>query len=341
MKKFFSAFLAALMLVTGFVFPVAAEYAATTITATDEVSFAVLSDEEAAYLSADSTAKTSDNGRYADGTKFFTYVYPVQNIQNADSVTWTARVVGQLQLDVSVDNTNWVKAFSCADSIESLEAVYTWVHGGVANQQNSAYRLATQVKTFDLTAAIKSVATSTTDKLYVRISDALPYKVVQIDNNDGTYSYEIDESTEAGGGGQVNFPTSDPTNTDYFVKLAMSYTVDHTKAQPALGRTTKYSFTPTDSFAGTSTKTLLTSLSRVTTGTEYPYLYTYGNDAALHQNNDRYLCDKDGYVIYAFALEDGAVPTNMSFTARMGERLAVWITFDDPSLPRSHGRTLM
>ncbi len=274
-------------------------------TVTDSVSFTVLTDSETPYLYGDKKGSLyGGNTRFADKQNQFCYAYPVENIQNANKIIWTARTGGQLLLDVSTDYENWTE-------------IYRFTVDPATRYQNQSVVRANSTDDWDITEAILKTATADTDTIYVRIRDAYPYEV-DADGNDTT--------KENGAGGKVLNTAGGQTVP---ITLTVDYDVDHT-AQTALGQKLLYTFTPTD-----STETLSDAnnptLHTITTGTEYPYLYDYNAKARLVKGGQYYFFDGDGAATYAFPLEEGAVPSNMTFTAKMGERLGVWITFDDPT----------
>lgn len=288
-------------------------------TVTESISFtpASTTKDDLPYLFYDSSPNRRKEGdqHYADGTGCFIYAYPVQNLQNALSVTWSAKTSNQLRIDVSVDNVNWVKVYSFADE-KTPQQMYE------ANQQ---LWLGTAIRTYDMTAAVLSVATAASDTLYLRISDAYPYAIEKKDNGDGTFSYVAGSNTSGFGG---NLKASAPA------VFTVEYPVNNGAIDKTREESVRYRFLPTTStqYTGATNK----NIGALTSASESPYIvanqYLSNEIPSLVANGSYYYCDRYAYVLYAFPLEKNAVVTSASFMAQMGAEMMIEVS-DSPSGP--------
>lgn len=131
----------------------------------------VSGEDEATYLHW-TNAKLSDDSTYyfCDGINKLVMRFPLASIDLSSEVLLTMTNAAQLQVEVSLNNKNWVTAFKHLD---------IGANAKLAANAQSGGQLSKKERTFDLTEAIKAArkdvsADATIMALYVRIGDSMP-----------------------------------------------------------------------------------------------------------------------------------------------------------------------
>lgn len=162
-RKLFAWLLAVLMLASTVIVPTGAAEATDT-TAEHPLGvvtyyFTTTTDSEKAYYDpsllvgteqTQTTGNVNWSGRYADGSRFFGYAFPITGDTMPTAVQFHAQMRGDLLVQVSVDKTNWVTAFTATATTP------TW-------------------RQLDLTDAFtEALNGGTADTLYLRFGDSKP-----------------------------------------------------------------------------------------------------------------------------------------------------------------------